>query len=205
MEIHCDIPQDQAIRAQRKNDQLGGVSKPRKGLKNRDPNKLVTNNSDGVVKPQQASIVIKSDNKLKPKLGEKNHKLQSNKTSSKSKSHSRPIIFSDHEDIEFSAGRLGHEEEAYLSKQRNNSIPLDFPFFESSPSSTKKIEKVSKKKRVKLEKQEENEFKQQTLIDEDEIDAILNNVDIIQREKQNVNQKDQDFPICDVEFDFDLL
>mmetsp|Transcript_32464 Transcript_32464/g.41695 ORF Transcript_32464/g.41695 Transcript_32464/m.41695 type:complete len:84 (+) Transcript_32464:39-290(+) len=65
MEIHCDIPQDQAIRAQRKNDQLGGVSKPRKGLKNRDPNKLVTNNSDGVVKPQQASIVIKSDNKLK--------------------------------------------------------------------------------------------------------------------------------------------
>jgi hypothetical protein len=87
MEIHCDIPQDQAVRAQKKNDQLGqcayvrffaylvvvtdfpfsagGLSNRKgKGLKNRDPNKIVDQNNSSIVKPQQGSVSINLENQV---------------------------------------------------------------------------------------------------------------------------------------------
>jgi hypothetical protein len=112
------------------------------------------------------------------------------------------------QEIESSAGRLGIEEEAMLSKQRNRRMPKDFPLSDSSF----KVEVVDKK--MKIEDDVDSSFFKPSLVDENEIEEILQKVNANHHsssQKQNRRPGaaeggsiDCSTPICEVEFDLDF-
>mmetsp|Transcript_24876 Transcript_24876/g.56040 ORF Transcript_24876/g.56040 Transcript_24876/m.56040 type:complete len:234 (+) Transcript_24876:65-766(+) len=205
MEIHCDIPGHGPISSGfKKGPGIKGDSGPlksrKKALGTLNPNQVFVDPNN----PQKSTIKKKGSTESTPrrKLGDisnRGNDIGARKEGKQAapvvKLTVKPTItvFDDYEypEIEFSAGRLGHEEEAFLEKQRSTSIPLDFPFgADKTAGAGKKRSKEQEARERKaellgdldeadaaLEKLSFDAGGAVSLLDDDELDAILNGDD----------------------------
>ena len=106
------------------------------------------------------------------------------------------VLSTKFQDIEFSAGRLGIEEEAFLSKQRRKAFPDDFP---ASPPLISKSGPCDKLTTVELVGSDEANFIGASLLDDNELDMILQGGDLEAQSAFGLECLGE--AICDIEMD----